>query len=154
MDMLDKKEDNICCLYKKDYSILLVIKDKELYISSKFLKLGFICRHILNDSYCLGIILRMHSCRKNRMLCLYLGEGYYSPIAALSIIKMVERYVPENVLIQNENKINFYRRYFKKQVVLDLFSGLKGLLFNLDKNQSVILDTNKEKLKKNHSLFY
>lgn len=130
--MTDSKIDNTSHLYKehKEYSIFLVIKDKELYLSSDDLKrLNAICRYILNDSYRLGIVLRIYYSHKNRILGLYLSEGYYSSIAALAVIKTLERHIPESVCLKYKEQIRDYTSYFRKQIFINFFIWLKSLWF-------------------------
>lgn len=139
--MTDKKVDNTYYPYKnkKEYSLLLVIKDKELYFSSPELHhLGYICRHILDECIVLGILLRPHFCYKNRILCLYLSEGYYSPIAALGVIRAIERYVPESVLLKYQEQIKSYTKYFNSQVISSFRDILKSRWFTPSKKNKAI----------------
>lgn len=140
--MSDKKVDNTYYPYKekREYSILLVIKDKELYLSSsdKLKHLGVICRYILNDSYRLGIVLRTHFSHKNRILGLYLSEGYYSPVAALAVLKSLERNLPESVLLKNKEQIINYTKHFRKQVLINFVDMLKGLWFKPAKKEKKV----------------
>lgn len=139
--MTDKEVDNTYYPYKdkKEYSLLLVIKDKELYFSSADLHhLGYICRHILDECITLGILLRTHFCHKNRILCLYLSEGYNSPIAALAVIRAIERYVPESVLLKYQEQIKSYTKYFNSQVISSFRDILKSRWFTPSKKNKAI----------------
>lgn len=104
-----------------------MIKDKELYFSSSELyRLTYICRHILDECFILGILLKVHYCYKNRIICLYLSEGYYSPVVALAVIREVERYMPENVLLKYQKQIKDYTKYFNSQVISSFSDILKS----------------------------